>query len=722
MTTPIVLTGGEIVFGTAVNNTGTDNFLVGGADNTIYEGWGGYGGGNLIVNGSDSLGVGWDTATTINLGSAYQVTDQVRLDGADNVLQAAASGDSLYESTVSFVVTGAGLSTSAQGHNVVNLVNTYGTSGISLTGSYNNVVLNSNATNNVVLGGSHSVANIGVGGDLNFGFDTSVKLKGVGNTVVAGDQNVMVNGTGSKSSVTVGDGNNSIYLTGTGNTITAWGGTNVINAGSGGDTVNILGSNGTSNPTFVYYPYIPIGGPPTDTVMLAGSGDKVTATYENMMINGSGVTGNTTLNFGVGNNAITLGGNTNSITLGDGDNNVALTGNGNAVTVNDTIGVGIDNVTLGNGINNSISFGYAGGSVASTGSGPNTVSQSPGAYTTVNVELYNGVGLISLGNGNDTVTANGAGSTITLGNGGDTVTANGDGTVIALGNGGDVVTANGNYDVIAVGSGGDTITANGLMTTVTAGSGNDLITANGNGAVVAAGYGNDTVSANGAFAVVTLGSGNDNVSANGDGAFVIVGNGNDTVSANGANASVTMGYGNDSLSLTGSMSIATINANSYSHDSVTLGSTDSLNISGGTDNIYGTAGDAVYANALKVNSSLQLTGNNNMAFIGSDSSVNVLLNQAQSGDQITIQADNGNTYGGVVDISYFDQADLMTLNGLVGGITDTAINSLSSIIANMTAGPNADTLHLAGGGSIVFSAVTGFTSSEFAFGTHTGPV
>ena len=51
-----------------------------------------------------------------------------------------------------------------------------------------------------------------------------------------------------------------------------------------------------------------------------------------------------------------------------------------------------------------------------------------------------------------------------------------------------------------------------------------------------------------------------------------------------------------------------------------------------------------------------------------------------------------------------------------------ALNSFSEVLQNITARPFSDTLHLAGGGSAVFNAVPGFTSSEFAFTTHTGPV
>ena len=153
-----------------------------------------------------------------------------------------------------------------------------------------------------------------------------------------------------------------------------------------------------------------------------------------------------------------------------------------------------------------------------------------------------------------------------------------------------------------------------------------------------------------------------------------------------------------------------------------MGSSDTLTINSGVDQITGTAADTITTNGMQLNSVIQLAGNNNMAFIGSDSSLNLLLNQAQTGNQIMVQADVDNTYSGVVDISYFNQSDLLTLNGLTGGITHTDMTSYASVLANITAGSNSDTLHLGGGGAIVFSAITGFTAGEFAFGTHTGPL
>ena len=111
-----------------------------------------------------------------------------------------------------------------------------------------------------------------------------------------------------------------------------------------------------------------------------------------------------------------------------------------------------------------------------------------------------------------------------------------------------------------------------------------------------------------------------------------------------------------------------------------------------------------------------------MAFIGSDSSVVVGLNQAQSGTAITVQADAGNTYSGNVILSEFNSLDSLTLNGLVGGLNGQALNSYAEVLQNISAGPFSDTLHLAGGGAITFAAVTGFTQNEFHFGTTTGHV
>jgi len=710
MTTPVVLTGDTTMFGTAQNNTQTDNFLVYGAGNTIVEG-----GGNLVVNGGDSNEYGWDTNTTIDLGDALQVTDQINLDGSQNDI----SGGVLVDSAVSIDLTGLG--SGGSGHNAVSLDNEQGTTVLKMTGKFNDVTLNGDATNTIATGGGYATVSVSTPGDGYYGYTTSIKLGGGHNTVTGGDESFTIKGANGHNTIALGDGNNSITLKGADNTISVWGGTNFITAGSGADAVSILGEGGTDNQNWTYNPNNPQSGPPTDTVDLAGSADAVAATYENVVINGSGTTGNAKINLGGGNNTVDLGGDLNAILLGNGSNNVALTGNDNTVTVTDATGAGTDNVTVGNGTGDVISLAYAEATVAGSTTGTTTITQASASKNIVTINLPVGVGLISVGNGNDVITANGDGSNIVAGNGNDTVTANGNGTSITLGNGADAVIANGNAAIVVAGNGSDNVTANGLGASVTLGNGNDTVAANGNGAVVTLGGGNDIVNANGIGAVVTAGSGNDTVNANGAGAGVTLGNGNDIVNANGG-STVTLGYGNDTVSATGAGSSVSITAIASSSDTVTVGSNYNVNITSGVDQISAFADGSVTLNGAQLNSNVLFAGNNNMAFIGTDSSVNLALNPSGSAESITVQADNGNTYGGVVGISDFNTSDLLVLNGLVGGMNGQALNSFTEVLDNMTGGPTSDTLHLAGGGSIVFSADTPFTASEFQFGNQTGHI
>jgi hypothetical protein len=568
MTTPIVLTGGETAFGIAIDNTGTDNFFVTGAKNTINED-----GGNLIVNGGN-FGAGYDTSTTINLGSADEVIDQITLDGGKNTVQATAPGDYLDESTIVVLVTGKGLAKSAHGHNVVNLENLGGYTSVSLTGAYNNVTLNSNSTNTIVAGGSYATISVGTKGDQSFDYSTIVKLVGTHNAVDAGDQNNIITGVASFDTISVGDGDNTIALKGI----------------------------------------------------------------------------------------------TNLVKVGTGTNNIALGGSGNEVLITDRTGLGTDNITVGNRSDDVLQFGDAGGSVSGSHPLLARISQNASAVRVLNIDLNNGQGIIALGNGSDAITASGP-TSVSAGNGNDVVKINGGGgAYVNLGGGSDVVLINGEMDQVTLGDG------------------------------------NDTCFAKGARALVTVGDGNDNISASGYKSIIIAGNGNDTVS------------------MTGAASRASINAVATSHDTVAMGSGDAISISSGVDQMTGIAYDNIYANAMQINSGIQLAGNNNVAFIGTDSSVNIFLNPAQTGDQITIQGDVGDTYSGIVDISFFNQSDLMTLNGLTGGITHAELNSFSSVLANITTGPDADILHLGGGGEVVFSPTTVLMSSEFAFGTQTGPV
>lgn len=717
-----VLTGDELENGNAINNTGTDSFDVYGASNTIFEH-----GGNLSVTGGTQAPEGYDTNTTIVLDDTSgksQANEKitVTLQGSDNALIGNDTGYNgitgqsfsyadLDDATVKYTVKGNG---SATGGNTVALFNNAGSTTISLAGTGNSVTLNGSATNVVTAGSGSDVVtisdNLAVPPNDGYpaaNYTSTVTLAGSSNQVYGGDSAFTVTGGVNGNTVYLGDGSDDVSLSGTKNAITVGGGNDTITAGSGKDTVNIRGIYDAGDTS---YPGPQSNSPatmiPTDQVTIAGTMDVVNATYENVVISGSGVTGNASITLGNGNNQVTLGGSSNSVTLGDGslsgDNNVSLTGSSDTVIVNDgSSDTGLTNVSLGTGTGDSVSFGYAGGSVTGSGTGTTTVTQNTSAGSNVTVNLGSGTGLVTLGNGNDAVTANGAGTSISAGNGNDTFTANGASANISAGNGNDTATANGTNVSITLGNGNDVVTANGETqygagATVKVGNGNDTITANGNLASVTAGSGADTVTANGEYATVNLGSsgkpgGSDNVTSTGIGSQVTV------YAKAGTTNTFTVGSNDTYLSVTGGVD--------------TIGSTGS----GGDSN------DDFYLNNAQLNSSLNLFGTNDLAFIGSDSSVNVNFGLANQYNEAVVQADAGNTYSGTVSLSGFGPGDTLDLQGLED-TSGHAFTSFSQVVADMTGSSNSETLDLNGGGKIVFGQQTAFTSNEFAFSTSTGPV
>ena len=387
------LTGGEFQAGNAIDNTQTDQFQVYGSGNIIETI-----GGNLIVNGGSLAPFGQDTATTIFQGTSFGVTDQITLDGGGNTLDGLGS---LFGSTVTYTVKGGG------GANSVSLNNFGGTTTLSLGGPGNTVILNGDAANKITSTGGGASVSVGSSDDNLFGNSTSIYLGGTGNKVSGGDEDFLVKG--GQGRVVLGDGTNSVILGGGGNNVTVGGGNNTINAGGSTATVNIVGVDGTNGP--VYAPDIfdgPVPPSPTDYVTIAGTKDKVTATYENVIIFGTAVTSAATISLGDGNNAIILGGtggntvtvgngansinatgSSSSYKLGDGPNGVTLSGNSNLVSVTDPAGVGLDKVQLGAGQNNKVSLDHAAGSVAGTATvGTTRVTQT--GHNAVTVNLNNG--------------------------------------------------------------------------------------------------------------------------------------------------------------------------------------------------------------------------------------------------------------------------------------------------------------------------------------------
>ena len=683
----IIPYSGVTVVGTAQDKTQTDNFyLLGGSSNTLVGI-----GGNLNVVGLSPPGT--DTNNSIYLysylGSISGVTDNFTLHGSGNRLTNIMPKGMITPitgSTINDTVLGNGGSnavnltavsnstvnvnigvdpsaTAPAGHNTVAIANSgaMAFNTVNLGGPINTVTLNGDATNTVnTLTGGGSTVTIGSKDDDLFGWSSSVTFSGTGNTLTGGDENFTVSGSVGSSTVHVGDGENSITLGGAGNTVSVWGGDNFINAGGGGSHVTILGLDGTgaATPTDSDAPPgddAPVPLSPTDWVTISGAGDSVSATYENVNIWGTTISGAVVM-LGNGNNSVVLsgtgggnhvtvgnGGNAISVTgpgntssnnviiVGNGANGVTLSGNTNTVTVNDPTGVGNDIVQLGAGTGDVVHLGDAAGSVTGTGLGTTTVTQA--GPNTVMVNL-SGIGNITLGDGNDIVNVGGAGSTITAGNGNNTVTANNNNDKFTFGNGNNNVTANGNNDT-------------GMFSTPFFG-GNNTLVATGSGDVW-------TFKENAASTVTaTLGS----------------------------NDSLTQGRG--------------------SLDATLLGSGDSVTIS-----MVNSIGTTITANG----------NNDNFEFMNNSGGA-LVLNPSSTGDNLRFDGTSMD-FTGTATVSGLNAesgalADNVFMNGLytTGGAHITSFTQMSDA---MSLTPTGEVLPLLGGGEIKFAANTAFNPGSFHY-------
>lgn len=747
MTNNILLTDSNVfVSGSAQDNTQTDNVADSGTGDTIFGI-----GGNLDVTGAGNPvnTPPSDSNTTIFLGQSSTpdiagVTDNFTLDGSANSLLSLASVDN---STVNFTVLGngggntVGLSgsnstvnvnigvdpsaTSPAGGNTVDVNNAGGTNTVNLGGPNNvvdlvgatntvttgggllgGVTLNGDATNNLTFTSGAATATIGFADDDLFGNSSTVTFTGTGNTLTGGDENFTVSGSTGSSTVSVGDGENTILMGGTGNTVTVWGGDNLISAGGSNAVVKILGLDGANAAAPTADPDdAPVPVSPTDYVDIAGTNDSVSATYENVNIDGIFVTSAATISLGDGNNVIVLRGtggnkvtvgnganainatgNSSIYNLGDGANGVTLSGNNNTINVTAPTGVGLDIVQLGAGAGDIVNLDHAGGSVTDYGTGMTTVTQS--GFRAVTVNLHNGIGAITLGNGNDTVTANGAGTTVSAGNGHDTVTANGAGDIITLGNGSDTVTANGATDKITLGNGSDTVTANGPTDKIALGNGANHVIANGPNDIFKFGNGANTVTANGNGDTGTFG----------------------TPGAGGSNTLIAMGSGDT----------WTFNENASSTVTATLGSgtptdNNTLTQTGGSLNatLLG-GGDTVTLNNVNtLGTKIVANGNNETFDFSNNSGGDLVLNPASTGDSLTFNGASNNFTGTVVvaGLNTGDKVDLEDLYTTGGA----HISSFGQMLSAMQFTPTGDTLMLQGGGELKFAAGTVFSPSKFMF-------
>ncbi len=713
------LTGPSFYMGSATSNAQSDTVQIDGVGNTIYEGFG-----NLAVTED---GVTPDSGTAIRIGGSG-VVDTMTIGGNGNLLYDFA-GNPLGAALVGARVTYTTLGT--VGNNFVGdggsspLTNTGGTTTLNLGGGGNQVFLNGNATNTVRLGNflgavpvSGSGNNIVYVGAVNdddlFGYTANVTFVGGSNIVAGGDENFTITDVTpvivpkGNNIVVIGDGTNAVTLQGNSNEIVTGGGNNTLDTGGSNAQVYIQGADHSLAPDPVDDPGVPLV--PTDVVTLRGANDIVSATYEQVTILGAAVTsaafiqlgdanntitlggtGGNTVKVGNGNNQITASGNASVFNLGHGANNqMSLTGNGNLVVVTDAAGVGNLSINLNAGSGNQIFLGNAGGEVTGTSTGPTYVTQGgPNALT---VNLGAGIGSITGGDGNDTVTANGDSSYIVLGKGTDTVVANGNNDYIHL------------QDVAGV---------------------VDHVTANGNGDQIYLGNGNDVVSATGNFDYLVLGNGN-NTATLGNSSGAVFGNGNNAVTA-GNGDYLIFGNGNNTVTA-GTGGVLSFHATAGSVNNVNIGGGEVVYQQNGTLHVTepgsNTGGDVFFLNNLAAGSSLTILGNGDLLAFGSDSNAAVTLNPSVTGETILVAGDNSvvpngavGDYSGVLTISGFGLSQTMDLQNLIGGVDHNLISSFAEVIANLTGGPSTpyDTISLQGGGSINFVNPTALAASEFIY-------
>jgi len=734
VTDSITLDGGANVLDDSATSTPGDHSLAL-TDADVSYAVSGNAGGNTVnlddAGGTVTVKAGGDANQVVLAGSAANTVTFTK-SSAYNIVVLAATGTN--------TVTAAN---SAGG----NTISAYGTANtVTAGGSGNNIALNGDAANDVSTGASTAAAPntvaVGSGYDGLYGYSSTVALGGSGNAVTGGDENFTISGGIGKNTVTLGDGNSTVFLDGTGNSVSVGGGLNSVIAEGSNAAVNIAGAGGLSLAAFVPDASDPVLlSNPTDFVVIDGTGDSVNATYENVIISGSGVTSLATVNLGGGDNAVTLGGRKNTVNVGDGANSISLSGNGNAVTVTDPAGAGTDTVTLGSGTGDSVNLDSAAGSVTGTGAGVTKVTQT--GANGVTVSLGNGVGLVNLGDGTDAVTANGNGSSITLGAGSDMVSAGGANDVIAVNADGGAfsvnnITANGTGDSISVGSassygGSSTVTA---LATGASLSNGDTITVGANYAankLSAGSYSLITFNNGGGFPnlvptgavvnTVTAGSGNtisflDTAGYFGDSNTVTAGSGNSitfddalgTLSPDTNTATVTSGSSVTFNSLSSSSDYFNVGAPGTGSAATTVSQTDgySYGVAHGPNDTFLLAG---------VNSGSTLSalfGNETIKFwLGSSDSVS--LSTAANNDTIVVQADtSAGTYSGDIHLTGFAPGDRLCLESLVGGVNGKALTSFAQVKANWTQYGGVTTIHLAGGGQIVLGTTVFTTSGAHA--------
>ncbi len=312
-----------------------------------------------------------------------------------------------------------------------------GTSGndlIAADGGYNTINGGGGDDSIAAGAGGHADVLIGSTGDGETGVFDTVSVAGAGNTLAAGDENVLLLGSARASTFTLGNGNNTVDIDGANNTISAGAGQNTVSALGGGAHVDFFAVDQAS-----YGP---------DTVFVSGRHNAVTASFFNIPqaapadVNVYGGSGNGTFvlpAYSAGTPGALAGSADNVVT--GGLDNVIQSGGGLIVAGSgaDTVSFyGEDTNVVLAGAGNSVSC-VAGASTITGGSGAGSFTLSgqyvDGARGLITLQTYGQDNAISLFDGTFKVAA---------GSGQDTVSALiASGTIAFYGTGDRLVLSNG---------------------------------------------------------------------------------------------------------------------------------------------------------------------------------------------------------------------------------------------------------------------------------------
>jgi hypothetical protein len=348
--------------------------------------------------------------------------------------------------------------------------------------------------------------------------NTSLNLRGIGNSVYAGDGNVTLNGGAGIGSVYLGNGTDSITLGGPLNTIVVGDGNDAIRGGAGIVQVII-------DPTDLRIIY---GGALSATLQLALQiplGVNMTNGNFGWFLGGSNNIGAFS---GLG-NADATSGNGNIGVFNGNSNGASYNGNGNIGALNGNLN-GLYNADGTSGTNNGV---YNVGVLNGNSNGSMNQGVNNGNYNGYdNLGVYNG----NLNGNLNTGTANGNGNGQNN-LGGLNGNQNGNGQPLVFqppSTQQPILKLTGALDTIVAGNGNNTIIAPGGLSTVVAGDGANKITIAGQFDTVVAGNGGNNVVGNADHAAIRLGNGDNHVIVSGIGSNVVqTGSGNDIVQLSG---------------------------------------------------------------------------------------------------------------------------------------------------------------------------------------------